>query len=109
MHTLAAAIRLVQRRGTVVVGSAGNDGTCRPTYPAALPGVKIAVGAIEPDGPAPLLELRQLGPGLRTRNGCRQLVLPLRSTVRRSRAVGATSTASKRGRPGAAHRLRRRP
>jgi subtilisin family serine protease len=33
------------------VASAGNDGTCRPAYPAALPGV-ISVGAIGPDGPA---------------------------------------------------------
>jgi hypothetical protein len=49
---LAAAIRTAQTRGYVVVASAGNDGVCRPTYPAALPGV-ISVGAIGPGGPAP--------------------------------------------------------
>jgi subtilisin family serine protease len=51
MHALAAAVRLVQRRGVVVVASAGNDGTCRPAYPAALPNV-VGVGALGPDGPA---------------------------------------------------------
>ena len=49
---LAAAVRLVQRKGAVVVASAGNDGQCRPTYPAALPGV-VSVGALGPQGPAP--------------------------------------------------------
>ncbi|HEX2849052.1 MAG TPA: S8 family serine peptidase [Acidimicrobiales bacterium] len=51
MDVLAAAIRIVQKRATVVVASAGNDATCRPAYPAALPGV-IGVGAVGPDGPA---------------------------------------------------------
>jgi Subtilase family len=49
---LASAVAGAQDRGYVVVASAGNDGTCRPTYPAALPGV-VAVGAIGPHGPAP--------------------------------------------------------
>jgi len=49
---LAAAVRRAQTRGYVVVASAGNDGVCRPTYPAALPDV-ISVGAIGPTGPAP--------------------------------------------------------
>jgi hypothetical protein len=49
---LAAAIRRAQARGYVVVASAGNDGVCRPVYPAALPDV-IGVGAIGPGGPAP--------------------------------------------------------
>jgi subtilisin family serine protease len=35
----------------VVVASAGNDGTCEPMFPAALPGV-VSVGAVGPDGPA---------------------------------------------------------
>lgn len=52
MHTLGAMVRKLQRLGAVVVASAGNDGTCRPTYPAALPGV-IGVGALGPSGPAP--------------------------------------------------------
>lgn len=46
------AIRDLQARGVVVVASAGNDGSCRPAYPAAFPGV-IAVGAVGPNGPAP--------------------------------------------------------
>lgn len=49
---LAGAVQRAQRRGYVVVASAGNDGVCRPTYPAALPDV-ISVGAIGPTGPAP--------------------------------------------------------
>jgi hypothetical protein len=52
MKSLARAIRRVQRTGTVVVASAGNDATCRPAYPAALPGV-IGVGALDDHGPAP--------------------------------------------------------
>ncbi|MEY2522097.1 MAG: hypothetical protein QOJ66_662 [Ilumatobacteraceae bacterium] len=48
---LSRAVVLAQKRGTVVVASAGNDGTCRPSFPAAIPGV-VSVGAIGPDGPA---------------------------------------------------------
>ena len=51
-RVLAAAVRHVQTAGAVVVSSAGNDGSCRPTLPAALPGV-ISVGAYGPSGPAP--------------------------------------------------------
>jgi subtilisin family serine protease len=40
------------RGPTVVVASAGNEATGRPTYPAAYPGV-IGVAAIGPAGPAP--------------------------------------------------------
>ena len=46
------AIRKLQTSGVVVVASAGNDGSCRPAYPAAFPGV-ISVGAVGPNGPAP--------------------------------------------------------
>jgi hypothetical protein len=49
---LAAAVARAQARGYVVVASAGNDGTCRPTLPASLPEV-VSVGAIGPNGPAP--------------------------------------------------------
>jgi hypothetical protein len=49
---LAGAIRAAQAKGYVVVASAGNDGICRPTYPAALPDV-VSVGAVGPGGPAP--------------------------------------------------------
>lgn len=48
---LATAILAAQSRGWVVVASAGNDGVCLPTYPAALPDV-VSVGAIGPHGPA---------------------------------------------------------
>jgi subtilisin family serine protease len=48
---LAEAIDDIQQDGAVVVASAGNDASCRPTFPAAFPGV-IGVGAIGPTGPA---------------------------------------------------------
>lgn len=51
-HLLASAIRSVQLAGGIVVASAGNDGGCRPTFPAALPDV-VSVGAVGPAGPAP--------------------------------------------------------
>ncbi len=38
--------------GWVVVAAAGNDASCRPIWPAALPDV-IGVAAVGPDGPAP--------------------------------------------------------
>jgi hypothetical protein len=62
MATLAHAITELRRRDTIVVASAGNDGTCEPLYPAAFPDV-ISVGAIDADGhPAPF---SNYGPGLR--------------------------------------------
>ncbi|MEA2826359.1 MAG: hypothetical protein QOG43_798 [Actinomycetota bacterium] len=48
---MAAAIARIQKQGVVVVAAAGNDGTCQPMFPAALPDV-VSVGAIGPDGPA---------------------------------------------------------
>ena len=66
-HKLARAVRRLQRRGVVVVASAGNDGTCRPTYPAALPDV-VSVGAVGPGGPAPFTNygpwVRACAPGV---------------------------------------------
>jgi hypothetical protein len=50
-EVLAVAIAAIQTLGVVVVASAGNDGTCRPPLPAALPNV-VSVGAIGPYGPA---------------------------------------------------------
>ncbi|MET0728881.1 MAG: S8/S53 family peptidase [Acidimicrobiales bacterium] len=67
MHTLAAAVRRATTLGTAVVASAGNDSTCRPTFPAALPGV-VGVGAIGPAGPAPFTNygpwVRACAPGV---------------------------------------------
>ncbi len=67
MYVLEAALRRVQSAGTVVVASAGNDSTCSPTYPAALPGV-IGVGALGPSGPAPFTNygrwVRACAPGV---------------------------------------------
>jgi hypothetical protein len=51
MDALADAIAPLLRAGTVVVASAGNDATCTPMYPAALPGV-VGVGALEENGEA---------------------------------------------------------
>jgi Subtilase family len=66
-HLLARAVRRLQRLGVVVVASAGNDGTCRPTYPAALDGV-VSVGAVGPGGPAPFTNygpwVRACAPGV---------------------------------------------
>jgi Subtilase family len=50
--TLAAALAPLLRDGTVVVAAAGNTGSWRPFYPAALPGV-VGVGALAGNGPAP--------------------------------------------------------
>jgi Subtilase family len=79
---VAAAVRRLQRepspagrrsnvarveQGAVVVASAGNDGTCLPTYPGALQGV-VSVGAIGPSGPAPFTNygrwVRACAPGV---------------------------------------------
>jgi hypothetical protein len=64
---LAASVAGAQARGYVVVASAGNDGTCRPTIPASLPGV-ISVGAVGPQGPAPFTNhgtwVRACAPGV---------------------------------------------
>jgi subtilisin family serine protease len=66
-YALARAIRHLQATGVVVVSSAGNDATCRPTFPAALPGV-VGVGAIGPNGPAPFTNygpwVRACAPGV---------------------------------------------
>ena len=53
MGVLAEAIAALHYNGTVVVASAGNDGTSLPMYPAVLPYV-VAVGALDHEGaPAP--------------------------------------------------------
>jgi hypothetical protein len=76
MPLLARAVRQLQglpkndkKKGkpTIVVASAGNDATCRPTYPAALPGV-VSVGALGPFGAAPFTNygpwVRACAPGV---------------------------------------------
>jgi hypothetical protein len=64
---LRKAIRWAQLRGAVVVASAGNDGCCRKTYPAAYPDV-IAVSALASCGPAPFTNwgswVRACAPGV---------------------------------------------
>lgn len=49
MEFLAEAVAKLQREGIIVVASAGNEATCVPTFPAALPGV-VSVGALDQDG-----------------------------------------------------------
>jgi len=48
VHTV---IKEMAKAGWLFVASAGNDTTCRPSYPAALPEV-VGVGAVGPYGPA---------------------------------------------------------
>jgi hypothetical protein len=50
--TLAAAIHEADGPDIAFVASAGNDASCRPTWPAVLQHV-IGVGALGPGGPAP--------------------------------------------------------
>ena len=49
---LRSAVATASLAGIVMVASAGNDATCEPQFPAALPKV-VAVGALGPEGPAP--------------------------------------------------------
>ena len=64
---LGWAIRRFQNKGGVVVASAGNDSSCVPSFPAALPDV-VSVGAVGPDGPAPFTNfgpwVRACAPGV---------------------------------------------
>ena len=48
---IACAIRKLVDQGAVVVAAAGNDGSCRPKFPAAMPEV-LSVSAMGPCGPA---------------------------------------------------------
>jgi hypothetical protein len=71
MAVLGEAVRRLQDEGTVVVASAGNDATCRPAYPAAIPGV-VSVGALGHHGPAPFTNfgpwVRACAPGVDVRS-----------------------------------------
>ncbi len=51
VDVLAETIERVQELGWLIVASAGNNGSCRPSRPASLPEV-VSVGAYGPDGPA---------------------------------------------------------
>ena len=48
---LSEALELADSKGLIIVGSAGNEPTGEPHYPAAYPAV-IGVGALAPDGKA---------------------------------------------------------
>ena len=48
---LSEALELADSKGLIIVGSAGNEPTGEPNYPAAYPAV-IGVGALAPDGKA---------------------------------------------------------
>ncbi len=62
MAVLADAVSALVAAGVVVVASAGNDGTCMPIFPAALPDV-VGVAALHGDGrPA---EFTNYGPWVR--------------------------------------------
>ncbi len=68
MAALANAVEALDAAGTVVVASAGNDGTCVPMFPACLPKV-VSVGATDDDGkPAPFTNygpwVRACAPGV---------------------------------------------
>ena len=64
---LGWAVRRFQSKGGVVVASAGNDSSCLPAFPAALPDV-VSVGAVGPSGPAPFTNygpwVRACAPGV---------------------------------------------
>jgi subtilisin family serine protease len=64
---MSTAIAALQAKGTVVGASAGNDASCRVSWPAALPGV-VSVGALGPHGPAPFTNfgswVRASAPGI---------------------------------------------
>ena len=105
---LAAAVRRVQAAGALVVASAGNDATCRPTFPASLPDV-VSVGAVGPGGPAPFSNYGPVGASLRPRRRSDQRLLPrvrrLDGGPERRRRPGPASPATPAG---AARRSRRR-
>ena len=59
METLTDAITEARAKDMVIVASAGNDATCYPAFPAALPSV-IGVGALDDQGEA--AEFTNYGP-----------------------------------------------
>ena len=71
---LAAAVAGAQARGYVVVASAGNDGTCRPTVPGVAARCRLG-GRGRPARARALQQLRPVGAGLRAGRGSRELVL----------------------------------
>ena len=77
------------RERVVFVASAGNDGSCRPTWPASFENV-IAVGALGPDGQAWFTQLRPVGRRLRSRRRHRQQRSS--TSARRPATTARTST-----------------
>ena len=64
---LQASLGRLQAAGVIIVAAAGNDGSCRPTFPAAAPGV-IGVGALGRETIAPFTNwgwwVRACAPGV---------------------------------------------
>ena len=98
---LAAAVARAQDRGYVVVASAGNDATCRPTLPGVAAGRDLR-GRRRPARPGPVQQLRPVGAGVCARRRPGEHVLRRLERRRPGRRPTATPTTTRAGRAGAA-------